>query len=76
MAHRPEPIVVEIVGIEEGSRGRLCEEHDVCGCVIDEDVVVCLRKVQVLVDGMEETGQQRCLIVLSGGGILQPGKQF
>ena len=76
MAHRPKPIVIEIVGIEEGSRGWSCEEHAVCGSVLDEDVVVCLRKVQVLVDGMDETGQQRCLIVLSGGGILQPGKQF
>ena len=31
MAHRPEPIVIEIVGIEEGGRGRSCEEHAVCG---------------------------------------------
>ena len=68
--------MIEIVGNEEGSHGRLCEEHDVSGCVVDEDVVVCLWKVQVLVDGMEETGQQRCLIVLSGGGILQPGNRF
>ena len=75
MAH-PEPIVIEIVGIEESRHGWLCEEQDVCGCVVDDDMVVCLRKVQVLVDGMEETGQQRCLIVLSRGGILQPGKRF
>ena len=55
MAHRPEPIIIEIVGIEEGSRGRSCEEHAVCGSVVDEDVVVRLRKVQLLVDGKEET---------------------
>ena len=55
MDHHSEPIVIEIVGIEEGSHGRSCEEHAFCGCVIDEDVVVCLRKVQVLVDGIEET---------------------
>ena len=75
MAHRPEPIVIEIVGIEEGSRGRSCEEHAVCGSVVDEDVVVCLRKVQVLVDGKEETaiaaywvtdGEDRCRV-----GFLQ-----
>ena len=75
MAHRPEPIVIEIVGIEEGSRGWSCEEHAVCGCVVDEDVVVRLRKVQVLVDGREETviavywvtdGADRCRV-----GFLQ-----
>ena len=55
MAHHSEPIIIEIVGIEEGSRGRSCEEHAVCGSVVDEDVVVRLRKVQVLVDGREET---------------------
>ncbi len=67
--------MVEIVGIEEGNRGRSCEEHDVCGSVIDEDVVVRLRKVQVLVDGKEETaiaaywvtdGEDRCRV-----GFLQ-----
>ena len=81
MAHCPKPIVIKIVGIEEGSHGWLREEHDVCGCVVDKDVVVHLRKLQVLVDGMEETGQLtqrwlRWLIILSGGGISQPGKQF
>ena len=55
MAHHSEPIIIEIVGIEEGNRGRSCEEHPVCGCVVDEVVVVCLQKVQVLVDGREET---------------------
>ena len=49
MAHPPGPIVLEIVGIEEGSRGRLCEEHDVCVCVVDEEMVVHLQKVQVLI---------------------------
>ena len=49
MVHSPKTIVLEIVGVEEGSCGRLCEEHDVCGCVVDEDIVVCLRKMQVLI---------------------------
>ena len=43
--------MIEIVGIEKGSCGQSCEEHDVCGCVVDKDVVVSLWKVQVLVDG-------------------------
>ena len=30
------------------------EEHNHCGLVLEEDVVVCLWKVQVLVEGQEE----------------------
>ena len=48
--------MVEIVGIEASSNGRSCEEHDVCGSVLTEDVVVRLRKVQVVNGkGIEET---------------------
>ena len=55
MAHHPEPIVVEIVRIGLGDCGHACEEHQVCGVVLDEDVVVCFRKVQILVEGSKET---------------------
>ncbi len=56
MTFHPPGIVVEIVGTEAGDRGRMCEEHTVnCGEVLEEDVVVHLRKVQVVVDGKEET---------------------
>ena len=48
-------IVVEIVGIEKGDRGRLCEEHDVCGEVVEEDTLLHLRREQILVDEKEET---------------------
>jgi hypothetical protein len=52
----PSGVVVEIVGTEQGDQGRSCEEHPInCGEVMAEDVVVRLRKVQVLVDGKEET---------------------
>jgi hypothetical protein len=52
----PSGVVVEIVGTEQGDQGRSCEEHPInCGEVLAEDVVVRLRKVQVLVDGKEET---------------------
>ncbi len=54
MAHPP-GIVVEIVGTEMGCQGRSCEEHAVCGSVLEEDMVVRLRKVQVVVEGQEET---------------------
>ncbi len=45
---------MEIVGTEAGNRGRTCKEHTInCGKVLEEDVVVCLWKVQVMVDGRE-----------------------
>jgi hypothetical protein len=49
-------IVVEIVGTEAGDWGHTCKEHTInCGEVLEEDVVVRLWKVQVVVDGREET---------------------
>ncbi len=48
-------IVVEIVGRLMGNHGCSCEEHAVYGSVLDEDMVVLLLKVQVLVEGCEET---------------------
>ncbi len=56
MFYHPPGIIVEIVGTDAGNRGRTCEEHPVnCDVVLEEDVVVCLRKVQVMIDGREET---------------------
>ncbi len=54
-ATHPLGIVVKIVGIEKGDRGCSCKEHDVCGTVVEEDTLLCLRKEQILVDGQEET---------------------
>jgi hypothetical protein len=52
----PSGVVVEIVGMERGDQGRSCEEHDInCGEMLVEDVVVHLHKVQILVEGKEET---------------------
>ena len=48
MATHPSGITVEIVGIEASNNGRSCEEHDVSGSILIEDVVVRLRKVQVV----------------------------
>ena len=50
-------ILVEIVGTMMSCQGRLCEEHKICGNVLKEDVVVCLRKLQLMVEveGKEET---------------------
>ena len=51
----PSGIVVEIVGTEMSCQGRSCEEHEICGEVLMEDIVVRLRKIQLMVEGKEET---------------------
>lgn len=48
MLHHPSGIQLDVVGTEDGSRGRSCEEHSVCGSVLALDVVVRLRHVQIL----------------------------
>ena len=50
----PSGIVVEIVGTEMSCQGRSCEEHEICGEVLKEDVVVHLHKIQLMVEGKEE----------------------
>ena len=55
LSFHPTGVVVEIVGTTASDRGRSCEEHDCCGEVLKEDVVVRLRKVQIRVNGKEET---------------------
>jgi hypothetical protein len=56
MATHPQGVVVDIVGIEEPSRGRSCELHDVCGTNLVLDCIVRIRKIQIVNDdGLEET---------------------
>jgi hypothetical protein len=55
MAHHPDGVTVELVGIEASDQGRNCEEHDTCGEVLGLDVIVRLRRTQVVVNGVEET---------------------
>ena len=47
--------VVDIVGIGIGDRGRSCEEHTICGRVLQPDVLVRLLKEEIMVDGHIET---------------------
>ena len=55
MVFHPPCIVVKIVGTEVSNQGRSCEEHPInCGEVLESDVVVRLRKVQLMVKGREE----------------------
>ncbi len=51
----PGGILVEIVGTTVGCHGRSCEEHEICGKVLKEDAVVRLQKLQLMVEGKEET---------------------
>jgi hypothetical protein len=54
--HHPRGITIEIVGIEANSNGQSCHQHDECGSLVEEDVVLRLRKVQILNSlGREET---------------------
>jgi hypothetical protein len=46
--HHPPGITVEIVGMDASGNGRSCYQHDVCGSVLDYDIVVRLRKVQIM----------------------------
>ena len=55
MLYHPTGITVEIVGTESNTQGRSCEAHDICGSVMAQDVVVRFRKVQVIVEGKEES---------------------
>ncbi len=48
-AIRPMGMVLEIVGTARGDWGCCCEEHNCCGKVLEKDVVVCLRREQILV---------------------------
>jgi hypothetical protein len=51
----PTSIVVEIIGMEMSDQGRSCEEHLAnCSKVMVNNVVVRLRKVQIMVEGREE----------------------
>ncbi len=63
-AAHPPGIMVEIVGIEKGDRGRSCEEHDVCGEVVEEDTLLHLGREQILVDvnSLPAIGAHECQV--------------
>ena len=72
MSRHPDEPLVEIVGLEEGGRGRSCEAHSVCGSALTIDSVVRFRTIEIInEDGDEETavgvywvtdGIDRCLV--------------
>ena len=55
MAHHPTGETVEILGLNQATNGHSCPDHENCGSVVKPDVVVRLRKVQVIIQGKEES---------------------
>ena len=47
MACHPSGVTVDIVGINASDHGRSCESHSICESVVQEDVVVRIRAVQL-----------------------------
>lgn len=79
-------ITVEIVGIERSHGGRSCEEHDVCGTVLQEDCVVRIRRMQIIGQhGKEESalavywisdGIDRCHVGFLPRHLLKQWQQY
>ena len=44
----PSGILFDIVGTHSGNRGLSCEEHEVCGRVLELDSVVRIRRVEII----------------------------
>ena len=57
-AVRPMGMVLEIVGTARGDRGHNCDEHTCCGEVLQEDVVVRLRREQILIPNKLGKGEK------------------
>lgn len=83
--HHPTGITVDIVGTNTNTQGRSCEEHDICGSVMAEDVVVRLRKVQIIVNGKEDSaiaaylvsdGIDRCRVGFLPRHLVKHWKQY
>ena len=55
MLSHPTGEIVEIVGINSNTNGHSCEEHHTCGCVLEEDPLIQLRKRQVYINGHEQS---------------------
>ena len=55
MSYHPRGDTVEIIGVNSPPNRCSCEEHPICGEVVIEDVVLHLRKVQVLINPQEQS---------------------
>jgi hypothetical protein len=68
----PTGLTVFVVGLDDPSNGRNCECHEVCGVVVDLDVVLRVRSVQVQIDG-KETKALACYWVTDGVDLCRVG---
>ena len=57
-AVRPMGMVLEIVGMAWGDRGCNCDEHTCCSEVLQEDVIIRLRREQILVPNKLGKGEK------------------
>ena len=55
ISYYPRGDTVEIIGVNSPTNRQSCEEHPICGEVVIEDVVLHLRKVQVLINQQEQS---------------------
>ena len=84
--YHPSNEIVEILGLERTNNGRTCEMHECCGKeVVQLDRVVRLRRVQVVIDGREETaiaahwiteGIERCRVGFLGKHTVKHWKRY
>ena len=62
MACHPSGVTVDIVGTEASNNGRSCEKHECCGIVLECDVVVRFRVVQLVSKDNEGKEQESTAI--------------
>ena len=55
MSYHPHGATVKLVGVNSPTNRQSCEEHPICGEDVIEDVVLHLRKVQVLINQQEQS---------------------
>ena len=85
MSYHPRGDTVKIVGVNSPTNRRSCEEHRICGEVVIEDVVLCLRKVQVQINQQEQSaiapfwvsdGIDRCCVGYLPKAYVKNWKQY
>ena len=85
MSYHPHGDTVKIVGVNSPTNRQSCEEHPICGDVVIEDVVLHLRKVQVLMNQQEQSaiaafwvsdGIDRCCIGYLPKAYVKNWKQY
>ena len=85
MSYHPLGDTVKTVGVNSPTNRQSCEEHHICGEVVIEDVVLCLRKVQVQMNQQEQSaiaafwvsdGIDRCCVGYLPKAYVKNWKQY